>query len=147
MIKYSRRRDTNRDHAQPANHAKPQLTAFASDSEAVQRDAGVPVAEVMADIDKVTQGDPAAGRVHAGRVWFPAQAAWQDKWCDELASFPSGLRDDQVDTLAYAARVLTTEWTPRRADPRRGLDPYERAIALARRAATCGGFDPMTIQY
>ena len=67
--------------------------------------AGVPVAEVTADTDKVTRAIPAAARVHSGRVWFPAAAEWLDTWTSELAEFPSGSHDDQVDTLSYAARV------------------------------------------
>ncbi|MGH3188313.1 MAG: hypothetical protein ACRDPY_13250 [Streptosporangiaceae bacterium] len=43
---------------------------------------------------------------------------WLDEWYDELASFPSGDHDDQADTLSYAARVQTAEWTPPTTQPR-----------------------------
>jgi predicted phage terminase large subunit-like protein len=111
-------------------------------------DAGVPVAEVIADKDKVTRAIPAAGRVHAGRVWFPAEAPWLDEWTDELASFPDGTHDDQADCLAYAARVLTMEWTPARTPPRPGLSPHERAVADAFGSATGNGqIDPLSVQW
>jgi predicted phage terminase large subunit-like protein len=119
-------------------------TTLVTDAQA----ANIPVAEVVADTDKVTRAIPAAGRVHAGRVWFPAEASWLDEWTDELASFPNGTHDDQVDTLSYAARVQSAEWTPPRPPPRPGVDPHERAINIAARSATGeDGFDPMTAQW
>lgn len=130
-------------------------TTLVTDAQA----AGIPVAEVTADTDKITRAVPAAGRVHAGRAWFPAETSgcscgncpdgkWLDEWCDELASFPTGTHDDQVDTLSYAARILTAEWTPPTTQPRRGVDPHERAVNLAASSSTGGaGFDPMTLPY
>jgi predicted phage terminase large subunit-like protein len=115
------------------------------------RAAGIPVAEVVADSDKVTRAIPAAGRVHAGRAWFPAETSgclcgncpdgvWLDEWCDELAAFPSGsTHDDQVDTLSYAARVQVAEWTPAAPPLRPGVTDGERAIAMAHHAATGNG--------
>lgn len=104
------------------------------------RDAGVPVAPLAADTDKVTRAVPAAGRVHAGRVWFPAEATWLDEWCDELAAFPqAGAHDDQVDVLSYAARVITMDWTPASAPARPAAQTdHERSVALAARSATGG---------
>ena len=61
------------------------------------RAAGVPVTEVITDGDKVTRAIPAASRTHAGRVWFPAEAPWLADWENELASFPRGTFDDQVE--------------------------------------------------
>jgi predicted phage terminase large subunit-like protein len=123
---------------------------FASTLVGDARDANVPVAPLVADTDKVTRAIPAAGRVHAGRVWFPAEAPWLDEWCDELASFPRGTHDDQVDTLSYAARVITASWTPAKSLPRPGLDPHARAVAEAHRAATGDGradLDIMRVPY
>jgi predicted phage terminase large subunit-like protein len=111
------------------------------------RAAGVPVAEVRADTDKVTRAIPAAGRVHAGRVWFPAEAAWLDEWTDELAAFPSGAHDDQVDTLSYAARIATAQWTQPAAVPRPGLSDADRAVAAAHRAATGDGTRDLDIMH
>jgi predicted phage terminase large subunit-like protein len=110
--------------------------------------AGVPIAEVAADTDKVTRAIPAAARVHSGRVWFPAAAEWLDTWTSELAEFPTGSHDDQVDTLSYAARVQTAEWTPPSTPPRRGVDPHERAITLAAGSAIGSGeIDLMNVPY
>jgi len=123
---------------------------FASTLVADARAAGVPVAEVHADTDKVTRAIPAAGRVHAGRVWFPAEAGWLDEWADELAAFPSGAHDDQVDTLSYAARIATAQWAAPRTPPRPGLSPADTAVAAAHRSATGDGrrdLDIMNAQW
>jgi predicted phage terminase large subunit-like protein len=113
------------------------------------RHAGVPVALVQADTDKVTRAVPAAGRVHAGRVYFPAEVTWLDEWCDELASFPSGSNDDQVDTLSYAVRVQIQEWTPAQEEtPRPGRSPHDQVTSDAFSSATGqGDFNPMDLPY
>jgi predicted phage terminase large subunit-like protein len=74
---------------------------------------GVPVAELEADADKLTRALPYAGLVRQHRVWLPADAPWLDEWLDEHAEFgPKAKHDDQVDTGAYAARVVITHWLP-----------------------------------
>jgi predicted phage terminase large subunit-like protein len=105
------------------------------------RAAGIPVAEVTADADKVTRAIPAAGRTHAGKAWFPAGAAWLEEWCDELASFPQGAHDDQVDTFSYAARIAAAHWTPAPppSSPRPALPDAIRQIEQAYAAATGDG--------
>lgn len=125
------------------------------------RDHGTPVAPLLADTDKVTRAIPAAGRIHSGKVWFPAVTSgcpcgeckdgdWLDEWCDELAIFPEGTHDDQVDTLAYAARVAVAEWTPAPTPARPGFSPHERAVAAAHDSATGDGrrdLDIMNLPY
>lgn len=98
---------------------------------------GIPVEPVNADSDKVTRALPATTRVKAGRVWFPSHADWLDTWCDELAAFPTGTHDDQVDTLSYAARVVAAHWLPQ--EPALPEPPPARAdpvISTAYAAAT-----------
>jgi predicted phage terminase large subunit-like protein len=113
---------------------------------------GVPVQPLTADTDKLTRALPAASRVKQHRVWFPAAAGWLDVWCDELASFPTAAHDDQVDTLAYAARVRSAHWLAQepaaQAGARRGSSE-QSAIEQAYTAATGGdsGLDFMSIDY
>lgn len=38
--------------------------------------------------------------VEAGNVWLPRHAPWKDDFVHELAVFPNGARDDQVDSLS-----------------------------------------------
>lgn len=77
--------------------------------------AGIPLAELEADVDKVTRAMPAADLNRQHRLWFPANADWLDVWCDELAGFPKAAHDDQVDVTAYAARVAVAHWLPAQA--------------------------------
>jgi predicted phage terminase large subunit-like protein len=111
--------------------------------------AGVPIQPVTADTDKLTRALPATTRIKAGRVMFPAGADWLDEWCDELAAFPSGTHDDQVDTLSYAARVVAAHWL--RADTssygtqHRGARADEGVIGSAYEAAT--GHHPNGMNY
>jgi predicted phage terminase large subunit-like protein len=111
------------------------------------RQAGVPVAEVDADTDKVTRAIPAAGRLHAGKVWFPdyKTAPWvETEWEPELLSFDKGEHDDQVDTFSYAARVASAHWLPppppKRSRPQAG-SPDMRQIEKAYAAGTGNGHD------
>lgn len=124
---------------------------FASTLVADARASGIGVAELRADADKLTRATPTANRVHTGKVWFPAEAPWIDEWTDELAAFPQGAHDDQVDTLAYAARVMTNDYTPPVPDPpfRLPRDSGARDIAAASLSATghADGIDPMTVDY
>lgn len=109
---------------------------------------GIPVQPLKADTDKLTRALPATTRVKAHRVWFPAAADWLDDWCDELASFPSGTNDDQVDTLSYAARVAAAHWLPAESPSRpptdRGVSQQAYEAATGQRADST---DFMTMQY
>jgi predicted phage terminase large subunit-like protein len=115
--------------------------------------AGIPVQPLKADTDKVTRAVPATNRLRAGRVWFPAHVDWLDEWCDELASFPAAAHDDQVDTLSYAARVVSAHWLPSETavevDARRAGSRDDGPIGQAYEAATGGstGLDLMSIDY
>jgi predicted phage terminase large subunit-like protein len=71
---------------------------------------GVPIAPLEADADKTTRALPAADRWFSGRLWLPPDAPWLVDYLDELAQFPTGTNDDQVDVTAYAARVAAAHW-------------------------------------
>jgi predicted phage terminase large subunit-like protein len=120
--------------------------------------AGIPVAKLEADKDKVTRAIPAASRLHAGRVWFPAvtegcpcgqckDGAWLEEWENEVASFPKAAHDDQVDTLSYAARVAAAHWVPPLPPGRPNApQPADLArIAAAHTAATGNGHEHLDL--
>lgn len=115
---------------------------------------GLPLAELHADADKLTRALAAADLVRQHRVWWPARADWLDEWCDELAEFPNGAHDDQVDVAAYAARVALAHWLPQESAEqtrarRPAADP-NTPITAAYTASTGhngGGVDLMTATW
>jgi predicted phage terminase large subunit-like protein len=109
--------------------------------------AGIPVAEVVTDKDKVTRAIPAAARLHAGKVWFPAYelAPWvETEWEPELLGFNKAAHDDQVDTFSAAARVASAHWVPP-PPPRRYRpvheSPFLEQVGAAYAAATGNGHE------
>lgn len=102
--------------------------------------AGVPIAELEADTDKVTRALPYANNlVRQNRVWLPRTAPWLDEWLDEHADFPNGKNDDQVDTGAYAARVVLAHWL--------GQESAETTHDRDARIASADGIDFMRVAY
>ena len=53
--------------------------------------------------DKVSRALTLAARMQSGHVYIPKTAPWLPTLEAELAIFPNGQHDDQVDALAYAA--------------------------------------------
>lgn len=105
--------------------------------------AGARVQPVDPDTDKITRALPATHRIKAHSVHFPAQVDWLDEWLDELAEFPMGAHDDQVDTLSYAVRITSAHWMPpeppKRELPTAGTPLAEDAFQAATGAS--GGVD------
>lgn len=55
--------------------------------------------------DKATRADAAASQANIGRLGM-VRAAWNSAFIEELASFPRGVHDDQVDALSLAFSKL-----------------------------------------
>lgn len=116
--------------------------------------AGVPVAELKADTDKVTRALPATARADAGRLWLPTGESSTDV-VDELLAFPNGAHDDYVDVVSYAARAAAAHWLPQESAEqeqarRSGGRADDGAIGAAFAAATgaeSNGTDFMSMQY
>ena len=70
------------------------------------RRAGLPVRELRPDGDKVTRALPATAALEGGQVLFREGAPWLADLLEELATFPGGEHDDQVDALAYGVQVF-----------------------------------------
>ncbi len=68
---------------------------------------GLPVKELKPQGSKVARATTAATFMERGKVWFPKGKPWLDELYAELAMFPYGKHDDQVDVLSYAARQIT----------------------------------------
>jgi phage terminase large subunit-like protein len=67
---------------------------------------GFPAEAVRPDADKVTRAGVAGVLYRAGKVYHLAGASWCSELEAELLAFPAGEHDDQVDTIAYAAKAL-----------------------------------------
>lgn len=89
--------------------------------------------------DKVTRAIPASNRVKQRRLWLPAREPWLDEFLDEVASFPKGRHDDQVDTLSYAAREI--DYGRSTGPVSSGTDELAEDSILAEFEAIVGGTD------
>lgn len=67
----------------------------------------LPVKALRPEGDKVTRALTLAARIGGGHVYLPRSAPWKDALMAELAIFPNGAHDDQVDVLSYAALEQT----------------------------------------
>ena len=63
----------------------------------------LPVKGVLPQGDKVTRALTLAARMAGGHVYVPETAPWLAALFSEMAVFPRGEHDDQVDVLAYGA--------------------------------------------
>lgn len=64
---------------------------------------GLPVKALQPQGDKVSRALTLATRMEGGNIYVPADAPWLTHLETELALFPNGQHDDQVDMMAYAA--------------------------------------------
>lgn len=56
--------------------------------------------------DKTTRAAPAISQVNGGNFAIVKSAAWNRVFLDELAAFPAGVKDDQVDALSRAFSIV-----------------------------------------
>lgn len=59
--------------------------------------------------DKATRAMPLAAAAERGDVWL-VPGPWVDEWLTELAAFPNGEHDDQVDSASGAWSELMGDW-------------------------------------
>lgn len=65
--------------------------------------------------DKPTRARPLQARVAQGKLCISPDAVWADELIGEMARFPAGKYDDQVDTLALLAKVAAKRGPPKKA--------------------------------
>jgi predicted phage terminase large subunit-like protein len=63
--------------------------------------------------DKYTRATPIASRVNAGKVFMIRNSEWNHAFLDELAVFPMGAHDDQVDAFSGAYDGIANNVTMR----------------------------------
>jgi predicted phage terminase large subunit-like protein len=66
--------------------------------------------------DKATRAAPVASQVNVGNVSM-VKASWNAPFVNELAAFPSGQKDDQVDAFSRAFSMVGLRPPPIRIDP------------------------------
>lgn len=64
--------------------------------------------------DKMVRAQALQGRMKQRKVTFPRSGGWIGDLQKEFLRFPVGMHDDQVDALAWAARVVVERQPPRR---------------------------------
>jgi predicted phage terminase large subunit-like protein len=75
--------------------------------------------------DKATRAAPVASQVNVGNVSI-VRAPWNAPFIDELAAFPGGMKDDQVDALSRAFSMVVSSGTMM-------IDPTAKMQARGRR--------------
>jgi predicted phage terminase large subunit-like protein len=98
----------------------------------MQQSTSLPVLPVKVDSDKITRAHVIVPTVEAGRVFAPSDAPWLEDFLNELAAFPKGKHDDQVDafTQGVAHLILQAQWgigsvgMGPRTDPLAGIPGY-----------------------
>lgn len=71
---------------------------------------GYAVKPLSPDRDKITRALPAVDKVRRGEFYVPQGPEWLGDYLSEMAEFPQGAHDDQVDCTSYAVRVLAAHW-------------------------------------
>lgn len=79
------------------------------------RMAGIPVAAYQPDKDKVTRAYAVQAMLESGQIWHPDRR-WAEDVIAECATFPSGVRDDLVDTCTQAWLFVRNMWRVRHPD-------------------------------
>tara|TARA_R100000231_G_scaffold129415_1_gene100781 strand:+ start:497 stop:1756 length:1260 start_codon:yes stop_codon:yes gene_type:complete len=70
---------------------------------------GLKIKELRADKDKRSRALPLSAKMERGLVYFPKDQEWVSEVERELLTFPVGVHDDIVDTLAYACLESATK--------------------------------------
>ena len=71
--------------------------------------------------DKELRARPIQGRMKQRKVFIAKGRDWTEPFVSELLRFPNGVKDDQVDALAWIGQMLASvNFTPRRFAPKKG---------------------------
>lgn len=72
----------------------------------LRRETSIRLHPVKADKDKRSRVNAATPLVQGGKVFLPKYAAWRAEFVKELAKFPTGRHDDQVDAFAHLVNYV-----------------------------------------
>lgn len=68
---------------------------------------GIPVKALKPNKDKISRALPMQAKLQSGLVFLPQYAHWSEDFKSELAAFPNGKHDDQVDCFAYINEMIS----------------------------------------
>jgi predicted phage terminase large subunit-like protein len=66
------------------------------------------IAPVIPRSDKIQRMSVQSAKIEAGQVRLPHSAPWKEAFLAEVAAFPNGKHDDQVDTLSQVLYAIDT---------------------------------------
>ena len=66
----------------------------------------LPVIPVKVDTDKIARAQAVTPLIEAGKVYLPESAPWLAEFINEMASFPTGVNDDSVDSTTQALTYI-----------------------------------------
>lgn len=78
---------------------------------------GIPILPIQRNRDKITRAFDAAPFIEAGNVLLPTWSDWLDGFLAEIATFPSGANDDQLDPMFDAIADVQFNPPSRRSTP------------------------------
>lgn len=85
---------------------------------------GLPVRDLKPrSMDKVVRATDAMNRMEMGKIWLPEQSPWLEECESELFTWTGHPQEqaDQIDTLAYAAMMVSEEATSMESSPNNAL--------------------------
>ncbi len=66
----------------------------------------LPIVAIRPDRDKLSRAQAVTPMIEAGKVYLPQGTSWRHQFIDELASFPTGVHDDVVDSTTQALNYI-----------------------------------------
>lgn len=71
----------------------------------LRRGTNLPIKAIQVDKDKVARANASVGFIEAGKLFLPESVPWVLDYVDNMAAFPNGAHDDDVDaTTQYLSR-------------------------------------------
>jgi predicted phage terminase large subunit-like protein len=80
-------------------------------AEMIRRNCFLNLVEMTPTKDKESRARSIQARMRAGGVRFDMEASWYPALENEILSFPRGIHDDQVDSLAWLGLGLDKFWS------------------------------------
>jgi len=74
--------------------------------QSIKKETRLPVKAIKVDRDKVSRANAISGTIECGKVLLPEKGTWVADYVDNMAVFPNGAHDDDVDSTTQALNEL-----------------------------------------